>query len=263
MHTSKIISLLCLVLVFALSACEDKKKSETENADPNPAQPGFDLAGSDQKAVEVANQVMEAMGGRQAWDNTRYIAWNFFGRRHHFWDKWTGDVRIEVPSDTMTILMNIHTNDGRIKKSGEIISHPDSVSDYIKLGKRMWINDSYWLAMPFKLKDSGVTLKYLGERKSSSGQKSQVLEISFNNVGVTPENRYEIYVNDSSKLVNEWAFFRSPESDTADFQLPWLDYEEHGEILLSGNRGEYELTEIAVYDSLPPSIFESFKKPSI
>ena len=37
----------------------------------NPPAPGFDLAGSDPRAIAVADQVMERMGGREAWDRTR------------------------------------------------------------------------------------------------------------------------------------------------------------------------------------------------
>ena len=45
----------------------------------NPPAKGFNAAGSDAKAVAIADQVMEAMGGRKAWDATRYITWNFLG----------------------------------------------------------------------------------------------------------------------------------------------------------------------------------------
>ena len=53
--------------------------------DSNPAAEGFDAAGSDAKAITVADEVMEKMGGRANWDNTRYVTWKFFGRRMHVW----------------------------------------------------------------------------------------------------------------------------------------------------------------------------------
>ena len=64
-------------------------------AEENPAAPGFNAEGSDQKAITIEDSVMETMGGRQAWDNTRYLTWRFFGRRRHVWDKYTGDIRVE------------------------------------------------------------------------------------------------------------------------------------------------------------------------
>ncbi|MEJ2086172.1 MAG: hypothetical protein P8Y44_10915, partial [Acidobacteriota bacterium] len=52
-------------------------------ADENPPAPGFNAEASDDEAIVIADQVMEALGGRKAWDDTRYLTWNFFGRRRH------------------------------------------------------------------------------------------------------------------------------------------------------------------------------------
>ena len=71
--------------------------------------------------------------------------------------------------------MNIHSMKGKVKMGGEELSHPDSLSKYLEKGKNMWINDSYWLVMPYKLKDSGVTLKYVGEEENEE-VKTDVLD---------------------------------------------------------------------------------------
>jgi hypothetical protein len=44
----------------------------------NPAAEGFNESGSDAKAMAIADEVMQAMGGRKAWDKTRYLSWKFF-----------------------------------------------------------------------------------------------------------------------------------------------------------------------------------------
>lgn len=124
---------------------------------------------SDAKAIEIADKVMAAMGGKKAWDETRHITWNFFGARTLTWDKWTGNVRIDFPRDKSVILMNINTDTGKVFKYGAEQTAADSVKKYMKSGKGAWINDSYWLTMPFKLRDNGVTLKYLGEEKTEAG----------------------------------------------------------------------------------------------
>lgn len=46
--------------------------------------------------------------------------------------------------------------------------------------------------MPYKLKDSGVTLKYKGEGQTEEGEPAQVLVLTFKDVGVTPQNKYEV-----------------------------------------------------------------------
>ena len=132
------------------------------DAADNPPAPGFNAAGSDPKAIALADEVMAAMGGRANWDATRYITWRFFGFRLHVWDKWTGDIRFE--QGDLTVLMNIHSKEGRAFVAGAEISDPDTLAAKLDHGYRAWINDSYWLVMPYKLKDTGVTLRLSGYR---------------------------------------------------------------------------------------------------
>ncbi len=221
----------------------------------NPPSEGFDLNGSDAKAIAIADEVMEAMGGRKAWDETPYLVWNFFGSRKHYWNKHTGDIRIESKKDNYMLLMNIHTMDGQLKKDNEIVSHPDSLSKYLDMGKKAWINDAYWLVMPYKLKDSGVTLKYKGEGKTEKGEASDILELTFNGVGVTPENKYDIYVDKSSRLVNQWTFYSNKNDTEPRFLTAWDGYKKYGKILLSGGRSKYTLTEIDAPPTLPADLF--------
>ena len=223
--------------------------------DENPAAPGFNSKESDAKAIAIADEVMQKLGGRKNWDNTRYITWKFFGRRFHVWDKRSGDIRVE--SQNRTVLMNINTKEGRVWEDGTEVTHPDSLAKRLDRGYRAWINDSYWLVMPYKLKDSGVTLKYVGERKTESGANSDVLQLTFEGVGVTPKNKYEVFVTKENKLVEQWAFFRTAEDADPRFTGPWQEWQQHGKILLSANRGERGHTDVAVFDALPVSVFES------
>jgi hypothetical protein len=217
------------------------------------------MAASDEKAMEIADKVMEAQGGRKSWDTTRFLSWNFFDMRTLWWNKQTGDVRIEMndPGNTI-ILLNIHDESGKVKRNNEIMTDPDSVSFYIKRGKGMWINDSYWLFMPFKLKDSGVTLTYVGEDSTEMGVSSDVLQLTFENVGNTPQNKYHIWVDKSDNLVKQWAFYRENTMEEPNFITPWLGYDKYGNVLLAGDRGERDITNIEVRSEFDPSIFTKF-----
>jgi len=92
-----------------------------------PATAGSAVPQADAEGRSIAESAMEAMGGQAAWDNTRHLAWAFFGGRRHYWDKWTGDIRIEAPEGqdregnrrpaTLT-LMNINTRTGRVWVDG-------------------------------------------------------------------------------------------------------------------------------------------------
>ncbi|MEM6734792.1 MAG: hypothetical protein AAGC64_09040 [Bacteroidota bacterium] len=225
----------------------------------NPPAEDFNLEGSDMLAVLLADKCMLAMGGREAWDNTRYISWNFFGRRNHLWDKHTGEVRIEDPDNDITVLMNINNKAGKVFKNGEQIS--DSTEYFLEKGYGWWINDSYWLVMPFKLKDSGVTLKYLGEDSTNTGSPADLLKLTFDEVGLTPQNLYEVWLDTDSKLVTQWAYYPDNNASEPRFVMPWTDYKKHGKILLSGNRGEYSLDNIEVLTEVPNDIFNNHEIP--
>ncbi|WP_020527212.1 hypothetical protein [Flexithrix dorotheae] len=257
--------LIATLLLFSIIACNKTKQSSdaqkiqesTGKIKGNPPMEGFDATNSDPKAIEIADKVMKAMGGRENWDNTRYIAWNFLGFRKLLWDKFTGNVRVENQNNDLKILVNIHNMEGKVFKDGMEQTHPDSLSKYLKRGKEIWINDSYWLVMPFKLKDSGVTLKYLGI-DTVMNNPSDVLELTFKEVGVTPQNKYHVFVDNQTNLVNQWAFYKNYDDEKPGFTLPWANYKEFGKIKLSGDRGPRQLSEIYVFETLPESYFTSF-----
>ena len=249
------------ILFFCVLFCSTVSFGQKKSA--NPPADGFDMAGSDPKAVQIADQVMAAMGGRKAWDNTHLIAWNFFGARKLVWDKWTGDVRIDNLRNDQTVLMNVNNNKGRVFKNGKELTEPDSVAKYVKSGKEAWINDSYWLVMPFKLKDSGVTLKYVGEDSTKTGKAADVIQMTFKGVGVTPDNKYNIWVDKQSHLVTQWAHYPKYTDEQPRFTLPWGDYQKRGGILLSGERGDRDLTDIMVFTGLPGEVFSDFTRTDL
>ena len=239
---------LCLLLVAA--ACSSSSNTQ-ESTEANPALPGFDVENSDPKAIAIADEVMEAMGGRKNWDNTRYISWDFFGRRSLLWDKWTGDVRIDNLDGAFNILVNIHNLEGQAKDSGQVVTHPDSLVKRMKRGLEIWINDSYWLVMPFKLKDPGVTLTYVGEDSTQTGEAADLLELRFKDVGLYPQHKYRVWVNKETKLVTQWSYYPEASLEEPRFVNPWQEYQRYGNILLSGKRGENRyMGNIQVRDSM-------------
>ncbi len=246
---------LCVLIVACSTPPEQAKQVAS---DPNPAAPGFSTQ-SDQQAIEIADQVMQAMGGRKNWDDTRYLHWNFFGRRTLLWDKETGAVRIEFLTEDKKILVNEKTGEGKVWKNGQELDHPDSVAFYLDQGKRVWINDSYWLVMPFKLKDSGVTLSYQGKDTTQLGENAQVVRLTFDQVGVTPQNAYDVWVSQEDQLVKQWAWYVNATDTVARFTLPWGNYQPMEGILLSDDRGERDLTDVKVLVSVPDRIFEDFE----
>jgi hypothetical protein len=249
---------LLTAVIFACQKPEEKQIQKEEN----PHSDGFNLESSDKQAIDIADQVMVAMGGRSSWDNTRLIQWNFFGARKLLWDKESGWVRIEDQRNDLKINVNImeETLIGMVQKEGKTLKNTDSIQKYLDQGKRIWINDSYWLVMPFKLKDSGVTLTYQGKDTTSGGLPSKKLRMTFENVGVTPQNAYDVWVGVQDSLIRQWAYYANASDSIPRFVLPWNDYREYGMIKLSGSRGERSLSEIKVLDQVEESFFTSFDR---
>ncbi|MDZ7716466.1 MAG: hypothetical protein U5J95_09665 [Balneolaceae bacterium] len=239
-------SIVCSLLLIA--GCTS---SGNQSQNSNPPAPGFNADSSDVRAIAIADSVMKALGGREAWDDTKIISWNFFGRRTHTWNKLTGRDSIHIPSSELIIDMNISTKEGTVMKSGEEVAQPDSLQKYLQQGYQMWVNDAYWLMMPYKLKDSGVTLKYMGTDTTQTGIPSYKLKLTFDQVGVTPQNMYHVYVDTSDYMVRQWAYFPEADAEQPRFILPWKNYKKHGEIMLSGDRGQNKLTDIKVMDNWP------------
>lgn len=254
----KLRSVLCLLALSMLFSCDSKKDDQVSEQVGNPAAEGFDFANSDPAAIELADTIMAAMGGRANWDKTRFIKWDF-GKRNLVWDKPTGRVRIEAPADSVIYLVNVNTGEGKVQVNGQPLLQSDSLQRMLQRAKSIWINDSYWLVMPFKLKDSGVTLKYLGEDTLVAGAKCNVLELTFKNVGDTPDNKYRLYVDLQDNLIKKWAYYEKADQDSASRIWPFDNYKKYGDILLSADRSDGRGPKnVVVADEMPDKVFEEF-----
>lgn len=257
----KLTLLLSSFLILALS-CENQSTNESNEPYGNPAAEGFNVECSDAAAIAIADEVMEANGGREAWDNTRYVCWSFFGRDDLVWDKWTGNVRIDSGRG-VTYLTNINDGTGRAFIGDREVKGADSLQNLMAKAKSTWINHSYWLVMPYKLKDSGVTLKAVGEDTTMDSRMADKLKLTFEGVGRTPQNMYNVWVDKETRLVSQWAYYRNTDDEKPGFINPWKDYKKHGDIMLSRSRGERFMEDIMVFDELPESVFTSPEKPDL
>ena len=133
----------------------------------NPMAPGFDLSGSDHRAVEIADRVMARLGGREGWEHTRHLTWRFFGKRRHVWDKWTGDLRFEAGD--RTVLMNLNDRTGRSWRSGLLVEDPDTLAADVDGVYRAWIKD---LPGSGPSSDSEPNAGFVGSHASAPGPLS-------------------------------------------------------------------------------------------
>jgi len=246
--------LLLAVLLFLLLPASATPASPPTSGDRLAGRSAA-LRQSDARAIALAEQVMENMGGQEAWNNTRYIRWSFFGRRTHYWDKWSGNHRIE--SEGLVVLFNANTREGRAWQDGEEITDTAMLDETLERAYGMWINDTYWMFMPYKLLDPGVTLTYVGEQTMADGRSSEVLQLTFESVGLTPQNRYLVFVASDTGLVEQWSYFRDASDTEPGFTAPWESWQRFGDIMLATGHGRDSDWEIEVFEELPADVFEN------
>jgi hypothetical protein len=164
----------------------------------------------DPKAQEIAHSMVAAMGGQDAWNAARFVRYDFrvnaggktVADRAHLWDKHTGRYRLE--GGGQIVLFNTATQQGSVFKDGKKLEGAAATAA-IKQAYGSFINDFYWLAMPWKWTDSGVHLRYLGKRKNA-GKDFDVVQLTFDHVGLTPGDRYEAFVSPQSHLMEHWDY---------------------------------------------------------
>ena len=221
--------------------------------------------GSDAKAVAIAEGTLAALGGQDAWEKSRYFRFDFFGFRTHHWDRYTGRHRLEGKSREgveYVVLHNVNTREGEVWLNGAKAEGEDA-KQWLERAYGAYINDTYWLLMPYKLLDPGVLLKYDGE-ETIDGVVYDKLKLTFGKVGLTPGDTYWAYINRTTRLMDRWAYFL--EGWTADKKptaWSWLNWQRFGGILLSGQRknlddgSERGLGQLGVFESLPDAVFTS------
>ena len=211
---------------------------------------------ADDRSIDIITKMEKAMGGRPAYNKVRYLSWTFFGNRKLWWDKHTGRVRIENPRDTSVYLVNVNDQKGSFASKGVQMTG-DTLTSLMSQATSIWINDSYWLVMPWKLRDNGVIVRHIGVDTLTGGAMYDLLQLTFDGVGVTPDNKYVLHVDQSDHLIKQWSFYKVASDTVAARVWPWDNYQQFGEILLSSDRSDQSgPSEVKVYDDLPDSLFE-------
>ena len=217
-----------LALFVVLAACA-----------PSPAR-----AESSPAALALADRVVDALGGRAAWDRTGYLTFDFvvsrndtvLSRRTLAWDRATDRIHValkDAKGKAYDVWTNLAHEDGVVRVDGAAADSATK-AQWLKRAYAIWVNDTYWLLMPYKMKDPGVTLAYDGEERKGAETWDKVV-LTFDNVGLTPKDKYWVYVNRATGLVDKWEYILGggPGPPTP---FAWKGWARHGAILLASDR---------------------------
>jgi len=172
-------------------------------------------------AAPSTEALWKASGGEN-WPNVKTIDFTFsvvkggktVASAEHHWDvaAWTDHVKWKDKDVTVNL--------------ANPASDEDSKAAYAR-----WVNDSFWLLAPLKLKDHGVQVKDEG-RKTIDGAEREVLHLSFDKVGLTPNDQYRLYLDPDTHLVSSWDYMPEPGKT---MHASWTDYQRSGGLTLATN----------------------------
>jgi hypothetical protein len=260
-----------LALGLALACAAEPPTDPETTAEPASGQgastaPAADAerGAADPEAAALAERVLEALGGEAAWREARFLRFGFAGRRQHAWDRATGRHRVEGETqegEEYVVIHDLDTREGRVWVAGEEVTG-ERATELLENAYGAWVNDTYWLLMPYKLRDPGVTLAHGGTREIE-GTEYGVLTLSFAGVGLTPGDRYWAYVHPQSGQMDYWAFrLESMPADAEPVLWRWADWQTHAGIRLASRREQVggdralELSPIEVSREVPEEVFD-------
>jgi hypothetical protein len=258
-------TLVIAVLLLAAPLAAPLAAQPPAGAAPAALNPPTTGVSSDPKAVAVADATLAAMGGQAAWDGTHFLRFTFVARRTHYWDRWTGRHRLEGTTkekESYVVLDNITTHQGAAYIDGKPVEG-EKGKKLVENSYGAWVNDTYWLLMPYKLKDPGVNLTYVGEQKVD-GKDYDELSLTFGQVGLTPGDHYWAWFNRDTHLMDRWAYLLQDEPrDGAPTVWLWQGWQRYGKVMLAPHREQLdgkrklELSDILVADAMPDAVFTS------
>jgi hypothetical protein len=191
----------------------------------------------DTKADSVAHRLLEAHGA-DALASAPYLRFNFavetpggtqvVGR--HLWNRETGDYRVEWSQgadSSYVAIVNVRDVNDDVPSGTAYLNGSELEGDAGRQAREdaygRFVNDTYWLLVPFKTFDSGVNRTYLPD---SSTAGHDVLHLTFGDVGLTPDDQYWLYVSTETGRLDRWAFhLQGMPDDASPRAYDWTGYE--------------------------------------
>lgn len=228
----------------------DQPPAASEAKEQEPSGPEGPAPGSDPAAIAIAQRMIESMGGWEAWERTRYLRFGFVVERdgerppispQHLWDRWTSDYRVEgvrqIEEEPVegSVLFNLHTREGTAYVHGDeegwVEVNAETAGGWLEWAYGRFVNDTYWLLMPYKLQDAGVTLR-VAASETIDELEYQVVHLSFENVGLTPGDQYWAFIHPETRLMERWAYVLEGQEPPRT-EWAWTEWGPYGRLMLS------------------------------
>ena len=224
-----------------------------ETPEPEPQEPdAAEVAGeplledhefADPEVTRVHSRMVGAMAPDGGWERARYLEFDWVvdpdgdgPRRSNRFDRWEGRALVEMSQEEGDLVAAFPVDEpasGTALRNGEPLEGQEAV-EALEGAHRAHINDSYWLLMPYKWADPGVSAEYLGQEEDEDGREWEVVQLEFDDVGLTPQNVYRAFVDPESGLMGRWHHYGDAEADPS--PADWTGWERFGPIQLATRR---------------------------
>jgi len=196
----------------------------------------------DERADAIGKEFIAALGGESAWDKARQFRFDFVvvrdgqpvARISHAWDRYTGDYRVSGTDKSgapYVVYFNVNTKEGQALVNGKP-AEGEARDALLKTAYGRFINDSYWLLAPWKIFDPGVHRAYEGEKPCPDGGTCDVLRLSFDNVGLTPKDRYWLWITRDGRKMVQWQYLLNGATEDPT-TATWKDWQKVGGIMIA------------------------------
>jgi hypothetical protein len=177
-----------LIGALALIACGPGRTIEARYPQ---APAGWDRAGSDPKAVEIADKVVAAAGGMDKWNAAKQIRWaetvTNDGKPvldgEAAWDKWNARQYARAFGDHGDVVVHHEIYGEHDDAFGEAVGRRQDLGRdapaAIKVAVERWQYDTAMLFAPFLLEEVGSKLAYGGQMAGDTGTPIDIIKLSF------------------------------------------------------------------------------------
>jgi hypothetical protein len=173
----------------------------------------FDRTSQDAKALEIADQVIAAVGGSAKWTGAKQLRWGQSVQQdgkevlggEQAWDRWNGRHwgKAHREGGNIVVMRSLYEDDGKVfmEKQEKLRKIEGGADDAIKRAKERWEFDTAILFMPFLLQEPGTKLEFAGEAKSEDGKEQDALKVILDPKDRTRNAIYFVVVDRETHLI--------------------------------------------------------------
>ena len=236
------VRLSTVFFVILLAACNSqaKKTQETETISSEPVNKGKELV---EESVKIIGDYKKLRSKKDVVYTYTYSAPD--GRRNISTEKYIFDGELSYGyyhEDERSF----PTLGGQFEQSYDgrnyYLKHKDELITDSTMLKRVAFSrptNFYWFAMFQKLLDPGLTYEYLGERTLEEN-KYDIVKVGFTS-DAKPQDIYQLYINQESKLIDQFLFTVAEQGVTDTPLLMVVEYTEIEGLLIPSKR-KYRLS---------------------